>query len=302
VLLVSPETGRPVVAVKAPTTDLAARAVGVERRTLLEIQARVSNPLRATIPAVVDSVDFEGRSALVTTALPGAPMTTTYYAWRHTASRVAVGGDFAIVASWLADLQTETAGDRAAIEVDGGVTARLESRFGDDPEIADDIECLAAIRERLARDTTPRTASHGDLWFGNVLVEEERVSGVVDWEAGSASGEPVRDLVRFANMYALYLDRNTRSGRKVHGHPGLRADAFGAGLEFALVGKGWFADLYRHFLQHGLTRLGASPDNWRAAALAGIAEVAAFTDDHEFARRHLELFRRIHRQNGALRS
>ena len=299
VLLVSPETGRPVVAVKAPTTDLAARAVRVERKVLLEIHAHVPDRIRATIPAVVDSVDFEGRAALVISALPGAPMTTTYHGWRHTASRVKVGGDFATVASWLADLQAGTARDRTPIDLDGGVTTRLGSRFADDPEVVADIERLAVLLERLARDTTPLTTSHGDLWFGNILVEDEQVSGVVDWEAGSATGEPVRDLVRFANMYALYLDRSTRRGRPVHGHTGLRADGFGAGLEFALLGNGWFPDLYRHFLQHGLARLGASPGNWRAAAMAGIAEVAAFTDDHEFARRHLELFRRIHRNGGA---
>jgi hypothetical protein len=28
--------------------------------------------------------------------------------------------------------------------------------------------------------------------------------------------------------------------------------------------------------------------------VAGVAEIAAFTDDDEFARRHLELFRRLH--------
>jgi hypothetical protein len=298
VLLISPDTGRPVIAIKAPTTDLAARAVRVERQVLLELHTRVSDRIRASIPAVVDSVAFEGRTALVTTALPGAPMTTTYHGWRHTASKVKVGGDFATVASWLADLQTATARDRTPIDLDGGVAARLESRFADDPEIGSDLERLAVIHERLARDTTPLTLSHGDFWFGNILIEDERVSGVVDWEAGSATGEPVRDLVRFANMYALYLDRSTKRGREVSGHPGLRAEGFGAGLEFALGGNGWFPDLFRHFLQHGLTRLGASPDNWRSAAMAGIAEVAAFTDEHEFARHHLQLFRRINRSEG----
>jgi hypothetical protein len=42
-----------------------------------------------------------------------------------------------------------------------------------------------------------------------------------------------------------------------------------------------------------LDRLGASPVLWRDVALAGIAEVAATTDDPEFARNHLELFHRI---------
>jgi hypothetical protein len=106
-------------------------------------------------------------------------------------------------------------------------------------------------------------------------------------------GEPVRDLARFALMYALYLDRRTRAGRRVAGHAELRSGTWGAGVDYALDGSGWFPDLFSRFLSEGLTRLGASPASWRDAALAGIAEVAAFTDHDEFARRHLELFRRL---------
>jgi phosphotransferase family enzyme len=139
----------------------------------------------------------------------------------------------------------------------------------------------------------PRTSVHGDLWFANILLSRGRVSGVVDWEDGSVSGEPVRDLVRFALMYALFLDRRTRPGRRVAGHSGLRAGIWGAAVEYAIDGKGWFPELFRRFLQDGLARLGASPSSWRDAALAGIAEVAAFTDDARYARHHLDLFRRL---------
>jgi hypothetical protein len=182
--------------------------------------------------------------------------------------------------------------------MDGGVTSRLGRRFADDPELAWYLERLAEIHARLECETVPRTAVHGDLWFGNVLLSAGAVSGVVDWEAGSRAGEPLRDLVRFAVMYALYLDRRTRAGREVAGHPGLRAGCWGAALEFALDGMGWFPELFRRFLQTGLARLGASPECWRDATLAGIAEVAALTDDPPFARQHLELFRRAVRRGG----
>jgi len=99
--------------------------------------------------------------------------------------------------------------------------------------------------------------------------------------------------VRFALMYALYLDRRTRPGGRVKGHRQLRAHAWGAGVEYGLDGDGWFPELFRRFLRHGLSRLGAAPECWRDAVLAGIAEVAALTDDPEFGRRNLELFRRL---------
>jgi predicted amidohydrolase len=96
-------------------------------------------------------------------------------------------------------------------------------------------------------------------------------------------------------MYALYLDRRTRPGRRVAGHTGFVADSWGAGVAYALDGRGWFPELFRRFLQDGLARLGAAPECWRDAALAGIAEAAALTDDDEFARCNLALFQRLSR-------
>jgi hypothetical protein len=220
-------------------------------------------------------------------------MTAAYARGRHTADPDRVRADFTAVREWLAELQTRTLGPRAPLEMDDGVSLRLEQRFPDDPHIRGDLDALAQVTSRLRSNATPRTALHGDLWFGNVLCARGRVSGVVDWEAGSMSGEPVRDLVRFALTYALYLDRRTRPGRRVHGHRGLRAGRWGAGVEYALDGEGWFPDVFRGFLQNGLGRLGASRESWRDAAIAGLAEIAAFTDDDAFARHHIDLFRRL---------
>jgi aminoglycoside phosphotransferase (APT) family kinase protein len=293
VLLVSPSTARPVLAIKAPTTDVAADAIEVESRLLAALRRRRAGGVIGTIPSLVEVVEFEGRPAIVTTAVQGRPMTASYARRRHTADPARVAADFAAVREWLAQLQTGTRGPRAPLDMDAGVSLRLETRFSQDPAIAADLEVLAEVNARLRRDATPRATVHGDLWFGNVLCTGGRVSGVVDWEAGSSSGEPVRDLVRFALSYALYLDRRTRPGRRVRGHRGLRAGTWGAGVEYAVEGEGWFPDLFRRFIQNGLARLGASPGSWREAAIAGVAEVAALTDDDAFARHHLELFRRL---------
>lgn len=292
ILLVSPASGRSVLAVKVPTTDLAARAVEAEGRMLVDLRRLMPGAME-TIPAVVDMVDFGGRPGIVTTAVHGTPMTTSYLRWRHTARPETVAADFATIDRWLTVLQQGTAEERAPLDMDGGVVARLAARFANDVRSADTLARLADIHARLRESVTPRTAVHGDLWFGNVLVSRGRASGVVDWEAGATSGEPVRDLVRFALMYALFLDRRTRAGRGVAGHHSLRAGEWGAGVEYAVDATGWFPELFRRFVGEGLARLGASPASWRDAALAGIAEVAAFADHEEFARLHLELFRRL---------
>ena len=295
VLLVSLQDAKPALAVKVPTTDAAALAVAREADMLVELSKFDLRGLAGTIPHVVDSVDFNGREGVVTSALSGTAMTTTYLRWRHTASPRRVARDFDVVAAWLEAFQSATAEGAASIQVDDGVCSRLRTRFAADEELDRDIALLQELHARLSEFSVPRTAVHGDLWLGNLLLDRDEITGVVDWEGGAVSGEPVRDLVRFALMYSLYLDRRTKRGRSVAGHPGLRADRWGAGVEYALDGEGWYPELVRRFLGDGLGRLGASPSLWRAALVAGIAEVAAFTDDDEFARRHLELFRRVAR-------
>jgi aminoglycoside phosphotransferase (APT) family kinase protein len=292
VLLVSPTTGRPLLAIKVPTTDAAAGAIEAERRILVELDD-LDPAFATTIPRIVDVVEFNGRPGFVMTAAEGLPMKTSYLRWRHTATQASVAVDFTAIDGWVTELQRRTAGRRAPLDMAAGIAPRLERRFPNREGLADDLEALSDVDARLRRNMTPRTAVHGDLWVGNVLLAGGRVSGVVDWEEATVSGEPVRDLVRFATMYSLFLDRRTRVGRRVAGHRVVRAGDWGAGVAYAVDGSGWFPDLFRRFLQNGLTRLGASSSSWRDATLAGIAEVAAFADDDDFASLHLDLFRRL---------
>jgi aminoglycoside phosphotransferase (APT) family kinase protein len=292
-VLVSAETGRETLVIKAPTSEPAARAVEAEERALRAVAIASAGEIAQTIPTVVEVLAHEAGPALVMTAVSGVPMTTTYLEPRHTRSPERVARDFDAVDGWLTAFHDGTAEEWGPLDMLAGVADRLLERFENEDDLDIDLRRLAEIGARLAANRVPRTAVHGDLWFGNVLVASGRVSGVVDWEAGSVGGAPTRDLVRFAHMYALYLDLRTRPGRRVRGHPGLRADYWGAGVEYAIDGEGWFPDLYRGFLAKGLARLGAAPDMWREAALAGIAEVAAFTDEPVFARQHLHLFRRL---------
>jgi aminoglycoside phosphotransferase (APT) family kinase protein len=292
-LLVSTASGRPKLVVKIPTSAVAAAAVAAEREMLDWFADRLPASLRSTVPEAVGSLGVRGRWALVTTAVQGTPMTVSYLGHRHTADARKVAHDLRAAGTWLAELQRTTAGANAPIDLVAAPAHRLRLRFGPSELTERVLDLLAGLDSRLAAASTPRTAVHGDFWFGNLLQQDGAVSGVVDWEDGAPSGEPLRDLVRFALTYALYLDRRTRPGRGVVGHPGLCATGFGAGVEFALNGRGWFPEQFRGFLERGLTRLGAPAALWRPAALAGIAELAAQSDDESFARKHLALIHRI---------
>ncbi|MGZ3397348.1 MAG: phosphotransferase, partial [Isosphaeraceae bacterium] len=262
-----------------------------------DLRARIPQRVLDTIPAVSELAEFQGLTALVTTALRGVPMTTRYHAWRHMASPEAVRADFASVEKWLVQFQGAASGEPAPIDMDGGTASVLARRFAGDPDLEEALRGLGAVYARLRLSLTPKTAVHGDFWFGNLLLVGDHVSGVVDWEAGSSSGEPMRDPVRFALTYALYLDRHSSAGQQVKGHPGLRAGVWGAGVEYAIDGEGWFPDLFRGFLRNCLDRLGADPELWRDAAFAGLAEVAATADHGDFASLHWRLFSRLSKKS-----
>jgi aminoglycoside phosphotransferase len=289
VLLVDPATRRPVLAVKVPTTDVAEAAVQAEREILEQVAAAAPPDLARTVPQVVGAVAHDGRRALVTTALRGRPMAAAYARPRHTRSASTVVHDFENVECWIESLHRVRVPGVPAAGRDSA--EMLRRRFEDAPQRV--IDRAAELDAMLALPALEPTVLHGDLWFGNVLLSDGEVSGVVDWEAGSPAADPTRDAARFAHVYALYLDRHTRAGRAVAGHVGLRAGEWGAGLAFALDGAGWFPTLFREFLGRALRRAGGSPAQWRPLALSAIAELAARTDHDDFARLHLELFTQL---------
>jgi len=276
-------------AVKVPTTPAAAGAVLAEGSLLAAVRGRLPADLAATVPRPVRYVDADGLPALVTTGLPGVPMQVGYHRWRHTARPRRVAADFAAAGAWLGRLQDATAGAAEPMAGVDAVLSRIAERFPDHPALPAVRAGLPAATAPLAAARIPRTVVHGDYWCGNLLLHGGRVSGVVDWEAAATAGDPLRDVVRFVLAYALYLDRHTRPGRRVAGHPGLRADRFGAGVVAALAGRGWFAALAEQFVATALARLGGPAGASRAALLAGVAEVAATADHPGFAAEHLDL-------------
>lgn len=297
-LLIPKGSDRPTLAIKVPTTAGAEASIAAERRVLVEMKTHLPRAILASIPRLENDWDVGGRPWLVTTALEGSPMTTRYHAWRHLATTADVRDDFLMVEAWLAKFQSASAGPRAPIDMNGGGSDVLRRRFAGEPMLDDLLSRLAAIHARLATNSTPRTAVHGDFWFGNLLIAGGKISGVIDWEAGVSSGEPVRDLVRFALSYSLYLDRHSRAGHRVAGHRGLRAGEWGVGITWAVDGQGWFPDLVRGFVRDGMRRLGANPDCWREAMLAGLADVAATTDHQDFAAQHWQLFGKLTSNGG----
>jgi hypothetical protein len=279
----------PRLAVKIATTAAAAGVIENEARLLTALAVRDLPSVGPTLPRHRGAFDVDGMLAVAATVVPGTPMSTGYHAFRHTSRPGPVGEDFAAAADWLAALHADSATARAPVSLLDGVIAGIEARWPGDAHTHALARELPAVAARLAGAATPRTIVHGDFWAGNLLMTSGRVSGVVDWAGGVLSGEPLRDVARFALSYSLYLDRHTRPGRRVAGHPGLRAGGWGAGIRYALAGGHWYGRLVRDFVAQALTRLGAGDVWWRDVLVAGVAEVAVTADHPDFAVRHRDL-------------
>jgi aminoglycoside phosphotransferase len=300
-LLIPPGRQAPELAVKIPTTQHASEAVEREARVLVDLRRMELGMLRTTIPRFVQVCDHEGRSVLVASAVPGVPLARAYGNWSHTARPTAVAEDFAAAGDWLARFQDATSSAAAPVDLLAGAAERIRRLPDRVPsanprmtaEVADRIDL---VHDLLGTQSAPRTAVHGDFWFGNLLVDHPgtgRVTGVVDWENACTRGEPLKDLGRFAISYSMHLDRNTAPGRRVTGHWRLRADHDGAAVAYGLTGSGWYPRLVRSFLMAGLARLGLPEALWYAVGWAGLADAAATDGDAGQAWRQVRTLSRL---------
>ena len=293
VLVTAPGAEEPHLAVKVATTRAAAGVIEGEAELLIQLRRRTLRRVGQTLPRPAGVFDADGLLAVASSVVPGVPMQAGYHAFRHLAHPASVRADFTAAGNWLAALHADSWAEAAPIALLDGVAERIAARWPGDARGTALADQLGPVAARLASASTPRTVVHGDFWAGNVLVTGDTVTGVVDWASGELSGEPLRDVARFALSYSLYLDRHTRPGHRVAGHPGLRADGWGAGIRYAITGPGWFGDLVRGFVASALARLGAPAALWRDALLAGLAEVAATADHPDFAARHRDLLLRL---------
>jgi hypothetical protein len=297
ILLFPPGADRPAFVAKVPTSRAAARSVEREAARLTDLADRGLGAAAGTVPRVVARLEHLGLPVLVTTALPGRSMLADYHAWRHTARPASVAADFAAAGAWLSAFHRATVGD--ADRGEAGVAAMdlvgeaIRVRFAGRGGVDDDVAHVEGLRRRLAAFPVPTGVVHGDFWPGNLLVSGGEVSGVIDWELALPDGPATRDLARFVIAYSLYLDRHTRPGRRVAGHPGLRAGPWGGGVDYVMNGTGWYPDLARAFMREGLRRLGVPGRCWRDVLLADLAAMAAQADHAGFAWNHLLLFRRL---------
>lgn len=133
------------------------------------------SPITLPVPRLLATGEAAGASWTLETALPGR---------RPPESSVEIARDAAGLCAALPPGNGPPAAPRRDLEV-------LATLL---PERADVLRELAHSLRGVLREM-PSVLRHGDLWIGNLLVEADRLSGVVDWDAWDPGAVPGADLL-----------------------------------------------------------------------------------------------------------
>lgn len=274
---------------RVPSTPAAAVAVEREARLLVDLRRRRLGPIERSIPRHAGTRRVEGRLVALASTLPGRPMCAERGPWPIEAQRWRVRRDFQCASEWLSTLQDASATGRSRVDWPDQVVDLIRNRWSGHPLLSPALSRLEPAATRLAEFVVGRTVVHGDFWHGNVLVDGQRVTGVLNWYDGESAGSPLRDLARFALRYGHDESGHVPRRLAIVDRAGLRATGAGSGLRLDLLGRGWFPRMLRAFLQQGLERLGLSAEEWYAVAVVGVGELAACDLDPAAAEAHLLL-------------
>jgi len=273
-LLMFDGDGEVVAVAKVPRNERGAAAVRNEHTALS--WAWAIEPLRGSVPRPIDLLETDGRPVLIQSAMHGRPMTASYYTPGHTSRTGAVEHDFQVASDWLDVFSSLTrVADASLAEVAQQAVMPLVDRYRHTFGTNSEQEALfAAVLDRagaLGAECVPIAGRHGDFWMGNLLIDDGRLSGVIDWElARRCDGAgPAADIFKLPTSYAMYLDRPWPwAGGRVPGHPG-REDTAGrwrrwgswpnlVGFGHVWFGDGWLARLVEDWVRKRWAALGVS--------------------------------------------
>jgi hypothetical protein len=178
------------------------------------------------------------------------------------------------------------------IQVDGGASASpvrdAEICAGHFPERA---ETLRDLGQRLEDDlsSVPRGFAHGDFWAGNLLVEDGRLLGVVDWPSAGPGRFPLLDVLhmrsteirertgaRLATVVTEHLLPQAAAGGDdldLEYCRRLELDLGASDLE-SLVGAYWLEELRRALVDPDRDPAEPRRSEWRNANIEALSALA----------------------------
>jgi hypothetical protein len=310
-LLLFDDLGRVCAVAKVARDHRSEPALEQEYAALCHLACAPMTALRRDVPSPILLERVGERLVVVTTAIPGTPMTVGYYTPGHVGDPAAVRRDFDTAGDWLSRFQTATAttsvtlGDELFRDHIQPVLARYRRRVGWSDWEAEAFADLEEETCRLPATPMPLGVVHGDYAIGNILVNRETLAGVIDWELSRPGGVQMSDVLKFAASYSSFLDRAAPpQGGAMPGHPGWRParqrwqSPSGwtnlTGFMYGFYGDGWYPDLVRTFVSRHATRLGLPPAAVPVLLRTFVAQQATVLANRTYARGYQELLHVLH--------
>jgi hypothetical protein len=215
-----------------------------------QLRAKLKPPLNETLPTSVIAGHVNDLTHIVMSIMPGEPITMPA---DNFLGRRTVEQHLSAFLSWLTEFQAQAFNELQ--DYDWGAYLEEQHSKGE-------FEIFRAgqyqktsqqIRDRLSTLTIPFTWGYGDAHHSNILLERDRISGVIDWIGVREKQWFHIDWYYFLFFYALeFFKKNSQAD------PGSqRRLAISTTLG---VGDHWLAGLFQEKTQQFLERYSFDPD------------------------------------------
>lgn len=205
ILLLSPESGRPVLVAKLPRLTACDRALAREACNLRALENVQGELDEGSVPALVAFEEDGHYPLLLQTALCGEPISPA-------AIRRNRCGVVTAASRWLEQLGAATRRQADGTWYERLVTAPLHALAAraTDAQVRELVGGTLALAEALRGARMPLVFEHGDFGHPNLLLRPGGRLGVLDWERSDPAGLPAQDLFFFLAHAALVGARHRR--------------------------------------------------------------------------------------------
>ncbi len=214
VVPVGPAGSGPVAIIKRARTDAAEASLDRESRFLLALgHCRELEGFRALTPRLLASGSVAGRPFAAEEALPGVPADRRLREGMSE-ERFLAAAEAAMRPLHGATAARTTVDERLLRELVGEPVGILRSALEGAPSLDKALNCLEReLNVALADRRVETSRVHGDLWAGNLLLDDDgAVNGIVDW-----GGSKPRGIARVDLLHLLVTTRALTARREFGG-------------------------------------------------------------------------------------
>ncbi|UCD98249.1 MAG: phosphotransferase [Chloroflexota bacterium] len=247
------KSDQPVLISKIPRTKSFNAPLEQSLDLLNRLRPSLTPPLVNTIPVRVFAGKVNELSHVVMTAMPGEPIMIP---GNNRLGRRTVLEHLSAFQDWLTEFQSQTYLDNQVYDFPGWQEIFARQRretFSAIPQAGQFQQISGTISRRLANRPIPCTWGYGDAHHSNILLQNGKVSGIIDWVGVQQSQWFFIDWYYFIFFYALeFFKKNQAVDRQIQ-------------LRMAIsttmgIKEHWLADIFQEKTRQFLAVYAFDPD------------------------------------------